>query len=139
MIGILTHRDREGILDRYSYQYDLMGNKTAIEKQRRGLEEESGFYTYGYDALGRLNEVTRNGGTLREYEYDAFGNRSLLREAGGETTYLYNALNQLVSRTDAVNEETYAYDKRGNLNLIMENGALKNRYTYGARTVWNMR
>lgn len=31
----LTHRDREGILDRYSYQYDLMGNRTVIEKQRR--------------------------------------------------------------------------------------------------------
>ncbi|MDE6949627.1 MAG: hypothetical protein K2P64_01710 [Lachnospiraceae bacterium] len=127
----LTHRDREGILDRYSYQYDLIGNKTAIEKQRRGLDEESGIYTYGYDALGRLNAVAKNGGTLREYEYDAFGNRSLLREGGRETAYLYNVLNQLVSRADAVSEETYAYDKRGNLNLIMENGALKNRYTYG--------
>ena len=127
----LTHRDREGILDRYSYRYDLMGNKTAIEKQRRGLNEESGIYTYGYDALGRLNEVAKNGGTLRNYEYDAFGNRSLLREGGRETAYIYNALNQLVSRADAVKEETYSYDKRGNLSLIMENGALKNRYTYG--------
>ena len=31
----LTHRDRAGILDRYTYQYDLTGNKTAIEKQRK--------------------------------------------------------------------------------------------------------
>ena len=44
---------------------------------------------------------------------------------------MYNALNQLVSRADAVNEEIYTYDKRGNLSFIMENGALKNRYTYG--------
>ena len=66
-----------------------MGNKTAIEKQRRGLEEESGFYTYGYDALGRLNAVAKNGGTLRNYEYDAFGNRSLLKEGGRETAYIY--------------------------------------------------
>lgn len=127
----LTHRDREGILDRYSYQYDLVGNKTVIEKQRRGLDEESGIYTYGYDALGRLNAVVRNGETLRSYEYDAFGNRSLLREDGRETVYSYNAMNQLVSRVDAFNEESYTYDKRGNLNLIMENGALRNRYTYG--------
>ena len=127
----LTHRDREGIIDRYSYQYDLMGNKTAIEKRRRGLDEESGLYTYGYDALGRLNAVAKNGRTLRNYEYDAFGNRSLLKEGGREMTYIYNALNQLVSRVDAVNEDTYTYDKRGNLSFIMENGALKNRYTYG--------
>lgn len=33
----LTHRDREGILDRYVYGYDLMGNRTAMEKHRRGL------------------------------------------------------------------------------------------------------
>lgn len=85
----LTHRDREGILDRYVYQYDLMGNKTAIEKQRRGLPGESGAYTY-------------------------------------------NAMNQLVSRVDAMNEEPYTYDKRGNLSLILQNGALRNQYVYGA-------
>ena len=128
----LAHRDREGILDRYTYRYDLTGNKTAIGKQRRGLPEESGTYAYGYDALGRLSSVSKDGQSLRTYEYDAFGNRSLLREGGRETSYVYNALNQLLSRADAVDEETYTYDRRGNLSLITENGALKNSYTYGA-------
>lgn len=128
----LTHRDAEGIIDHYIYQYDLLGNKVSIEKQRRGLTEESGFYTYGYDALGRISAVTKNGGNLRTYEYDAFGNRSLLKEGDIETTYTYNAMNQLVSKVDVMNEETYAYDKRGNLSLVMKNGALKNQYTYGA-------
>ncbi|MBD5494786.1 MAG: RHS repeat protein [Lachnospiraceae bacterium] len=128
----LVHRDSEGILDRYAYSYDLTGNKTTIEKQRRGLSEESGSYAYGYDALGRLATVARNGENLRTYEYDAFGNRSLLREGNKETVYFYNAMNQLISRADAMNEETYTYDKRGNLSLIMENGALKNRYVYGS-------
>ena len=128
----LAHRDKEGILDRYRYQYDLTGNKTAIEKQRRGLPEESGIYAYGYDAPGRLSSVAKDGQSLRTYEYDAFGNRSLLKEGSRETSYAYNALNQLLSRADAVNEETYAYDRRGNLSRILENGALKNRYTYGA-------
>ncbi len=128
----LAHRDKEGILDRYTYQYDLTGNKTAIGKQRRGLPEERGLYAYGYDALGRLNSVAKDGKNLRDYEYDAFGNRSLLREGGRETAYVYNALNQLLSRADAANEETYTYDRRGNLSRILENGALKNRYTYGA-------
>ena len=128
----LTHRDKEGILDRYVYGYDLMGNKTSIEKQRRGLPEESGTYAYQYDAMGRLAGVSRDGQPLRTYEYDAFGNRSLLREGGRETIYAYNAMNQLIRKTDVMNEETYAYDKRGNLSLILENGDIKNRYLYGA-------
>ncbi len=128
----LAHRDKEGILDRYRYQYDLTGNKTAIEKQRRGLPEESGIYAYGYDAPGRLSSVAKDGQSLRTYEYDAFGNRSLLKEGSRETSYVYNVLNQLVSRADAMQEETYIYDKRGNLSFIKADGALKNRYTYGA-------
>ena len=53
----LLHQDQEGILDRYTYLYDLLGNKTGITKERRGLERESGQYRYGYDALGRLSEI----------------------------------------------------------------------------------
>ena len=128
----LTHRDKEGILDRYVYGYDLMGNKTSIEKQRRGLPEESGAYAYRYDAMGRLAGVSKDGQTLRTYEYDAFGNRSLLKEGSRETAYIYNAMNQLIQKTDVMNEETYAYDKRGNLSLILENGDIKNQYLYGA-------
>ncbi len=51
----LVHRDQDGILDRYTYLYDLLGNKTGITEERRGLEKESGSYAYGYDALGRLS------------------------------------------------------------------------------------
>ena len=128
----LTHADKEGILDAYTYRYDLTGNKTAIEKQRRGLPEESGLYTYGYDPLGRLSKVTKDGEMLRTYGYDAFGNRTHMTEGDRETAYTYNAMNQLMSRIDSMSEETYAYDRRGNLSLIMENGSLKNSYTYGA-------
>lgn len=128
----LTHRDKEGILDRYVYGYDLTGNKTSIEKQRRGLPEESGAYAYEYDAMGRLAGVSKDGQSLRTYEYDAFGNRSLLKEGSRETAYVYNAMNQLIQKTDVMNEETYAYDKRGNLSLILENGDIKDRYLYGA-------
>ena len=52
----LIHRDKEGILDRYTYTYDLVGNKTGIRKERRGLTKESGTYTYGYDARGQVGE-----------------------------------------------------------------------------------
>ncbi|MEY8524586.1 hypothetical protein AALA90_16380 [Lachnospiraceae bacterium 38-10] len=94
----------------YRYRYDLTGNKTAVEKQRRGLPEESGVYAYGYDALGRLNSVAKDGQDVRSYEYDAFGNRSLLREGSQETSYVYNALNQLISRADAFSDKTIISD-----------------------------
>ncbi|MGN0130946.1 MAG: RHS repeat domain-containing protein, partial [Lachnospiraceae bacterium] len=79
-----------------------------------------------------LSEVTKDGEALRTYGYDAFGNRTRMTEGDSRTTYTYNACNQLMSRVDAINEETYAYDRRGNLSLIMENGTMKNSYTYGA-------
>ena len=66
------------------------------------------------------------------YAYDAFGNRTGLREGERETRYTYNALNQLVSLTDGETTEKYAYDKRGNLTEHLRNGALANQYLYGA-------
>ena len=127
----LIHRDREGILDAYAYKYDVLGNKIGIEKERRGIEEESGSYAYGYDALGRLSRVTKDGSLLRSYAYDAFGNRIGLTEGGKETRYTYNALNQLVSLTDEERTEQYIYDKRGNLTELVQNGSVVNRYLYG--------
>jgi len=85
-----------------------------------------------HDPLGRLSKVTKDGEMLRTYGYDAFGNRTHMTEGDRETAYTYNAMNQLMSRMDSMSEETYAYDRRGNLSLIMENGSLKNSYTYGA-------
>ena len=60
----LTHEDTTGILDRYQYTYDIQGNKTQIDKKRRGIDTESGIYKYGYDALQRLTEVTKDGNVL---------------------------------------------------------------------------
>ena len=132
----LIHTDKKGVLDSYRYTYDLLGNKTGIEKNRRGLAEESGNWTYAYDALGRLSEVKKDGELYTAYGYDAFGNR--IHESGrkGESFYTYNALNQLVSRRDVLEverkETEYSYDLRGNLTEILENGIQKYSYRYGA-------
>ena len=48
-----------------------------------------------------------------------------------ETTYRYNALNQLVKKADIEGEETYTYDKRGNLSQIIRSGQVRNEYLYG--------
>ena len=128
----LVHQDQEGILDRYTYLYDLLGNKTGITKERRGLERESGQYRYGYDALGRLSEIQKDGEIQYRYGYDAFGNRTWKEERGEQTSYQYNALNQLVSERQGEIRKEYGYDKRGNLTAILENGAWKKQYVYGA-------
>ena len=78
----LLHQDQGGILDRYTYLYDLLGHKTGITKERRGLERESGQYRYGYDALGRLSEIQKDGEIQTRYGYDAFGNRTWKEESG---------------------------------------------------------
>ena len=128
----LVHQDQEGILDRYTYLYDLLGNKTGMTKERRGLSEESGSYRYGYDALGRLSEIQKDGEMQTRYGYDAFGNRTWKEERGEETSYQYNALNQLVSERQGKIRKEYGYDKRGNITAVLENGAWKKQYVYGA-------
>ena len=128
----LVHSDKEGILDRYTYLYDLLGNKTGITKERRGLTEESGSYHYGYDALGRLSEIQKDGQMQTRYGYDAFGNRTWKEESGERTSYQYNVINQMVSERHGELLKAYRYDKRGNLTGILENGAWKKQYVYGA-------
>ena len=139
----LTHEDEGGILDRYRYEYDLMGNKTAVTKERRGLREESGRYVYGYDALSRLVSVSRDGDALREYAYDAFGNRSSMEDygRGRNISYTYDALNRLTSTEedslDAVLQGNtvhtdYYYDNRGNMIREETEGKLIHGYEYGA-------
>ena len=127
---------RSGILDAYRYQYDLLGNKTGIEKQRRGYPEESGSYTYWYDPLGRLSQIQKDGQLQTTYGYDAFGNRVLKQEGEQKTTYRYNALNQLTGfqeiQQEVTTENGYTYDKRGNLQTKTENGQISRRYHYGA-------
>ena len=139
----LIHEDRHGILDRYQYEYDSMGNKTAITKDRRGLREERGRYEYGYDALSRLVSVSRDGNDLRNYAYDAFGNRSSMEDyvRGRNVSYTYDALNRLTSAEEgsmgAVMQRNtahtdYHYDNRGNMVREETGGKLIHGYEYGA-------
>lgn len=134
--GRLTHLssyDAAGPLDEFSYAYDLCDNKSAVCAQRRGMPDLSGAYAYDYDELNHLVGVTRDGKALRSYEYDAFGNRTRLKDVRkGTTDYSYNALDQLVHATDAQGEHDYRYDGRGNLVADMVNGEPDATYEYDA-------
>ena len=122
--------------ERYHYGYDVMGNKITAEKERLGLPEDSGSFSYGYDELNRLIHVSQNGKTLRSYGYDAFGNRSRKTEyqTAGElvTTYRYNTKNQLMQENDAHGTKDYAYDHRGNLLSVTSGEDVLKAYGFDA-------
>lgn len=122
--------------ERYHYDYDVMGNKVLAEKERPGLPEDSGNFSYDYDALNRLTSVACNGKTLRTYGYDAFGNRNTRTEyqAAGElvTTYHYNTKNQLMQETNAGGTRNYNYDHRGNLLSVTSGKEVLKAYGFDA-------
>ncbi len=154
------HEDTAGVLDKFHYTYDAMGNKTAIQKQRRGLPEESGCYQYSYDKLQRLIGVEKDGKHIRSYQYDTFSNRIEMEDntKGIKNIYQYNALNQLVEQeiwetpdiTSKINtfingndidnikhnnnanilHKTFTYDKRGNLTGEYQEDALLHGYHF---------
>ena len=127
--------------ERCHYSYDVMGNKVMAEKERPGLPEDSGSFSYCYDALNRLTTVAQNGQTLRTYSYDAFGNRSSKTEyqtAGGlVTTYRYNTRNQLLQETNANGTKDYAYDHRGNLLSVTSGKEVLRAYGFDAANQMN--
>lgn len=122
--------------ERYHYDYDVMGNKVLAEKERPGLPEDSGNFSYDYDALNRLTSVACNGKTLRTYGYDAFGNRNTRTEyqTAGElvTTYHYNTKNQLTQETNASGTRNYNYDHRGNLLSVTSGEEVLKAYGFDA-------
>ncbi len=139
LLGELSHTDASGILDRFQYTYDAAGNKTAIRKERRGFPEESGSYQYTYDGLHRLTGVEKDGKPLRSYQYDTFGNRTVMEDCtrGIMTVSEYDALNHLIRQEiskaafpeDTI-QKTYTYDKRGNLTGEYQDGELLHGYTF---------
>ncbi len=134
----LTHEDKEGVLDQYTYAYDPMGNKTAVTRQRRGLPQESGLYAYAYDPLGRLASVAKDGAPLRGYAYDTFSNRARMTDhrKGSATAYTYDAADRLTASEETAGErrtrKTYEYDHRGNLTKELQEGVPVHSYAYNA-------
>jgi len=142
-LSSLTHYNSETVLDQFHYSYDPVGNITQIEKQRTGIEADNGVFEYVYDPLNRLTQATQ-ATSQKSYSYDNLGNRIASQLGDIETSYTFNARNQLVKTIEGISaysgaggnesptETHYHYDKRGNLTQIMEGGQLKTSYTYDA-------
>ena len=134
-LASLVNKKSGKVLDSYEYRYDQIGNLVASSQKREGMPEATGNYEYGYDEIGRLNAVVKDGSPLRSYTYDAFGNRTILDEAGAKTEYLYNKANQLMRADTPHGTTIFEYDKRGNVIHKHTEGTqhrVSVSYTYGA-------
>ncbi len=134
-LASLVNKKSGKVIDSYECSYDQIGNLVASSQKREGMPEATGNYEYGYDEIGRLNEVVKDGSLLRSYTYDAFGNRTILYEAGAKTEYIYNKANQLMRADTPHGATIFEYDKRGNV-IHKHTDSAQQRvsvdYTYGA-------
>ena len=95
--------------------------------------------TNQYDAMGRLVKQTESDGTVKEFAYDANGNRTgftLTRNGaqGISLTYVYDSLNRLseVRKVDTVIAK-YGYDDNGNrISLDYPESGILTTYSYNA-------
>lgn len=105
-------------LSSYDYEVDAAGNRERVE------DHNGRIVTYQYDELNRVTEEkviadpqnpSEVGRTIT-YTYDAVGNLEYKADTvAGDTDYVYNALNQLVSSTFDGETTTYTYDDNGSL------------------------
>ena len=88
-----TWRDSGGTLvNTLTHSYDENGNELTAG-------DDSGTYTFTYDALDRQATVQGLFGVILTFTYDAVGNRTKVEDSfGGVTTSVYNAVNLLSSR-----------------------------------------
>lgn len=86
-----------------------------IHQDGEGLLEESGLYAYGYDALGRLSQIQKDGQIQTQYGYDRRGNLTSIVENGKcQKQYIYGALNRLEEAVNSVGKVArYQYNGLG--------------------------
>ena len=138
LLSRMLHRDSKGILDDFSFDYDLGGRKVRHGLYRRDFSQDNGNYEYKYDAVGHLSQVQKDHQVIHEYFYDALGNRSgmscynAVLNQFEKTKYEYDIRGSLLKLEGVDVTEEYEYDQRGNLVGLIKNGQVSHRYTYGA-------
>lgn len=144
--NILTEQDGNGHITRYEYdragylirktdplgrrwryRYDASGNQIEI------LLPSGQTIVQAYDALGRLVRKSYDEAQIVTYTYDPNGNRSVMSDTLGVTTYAYDARNLLIASTDSAGRMVlYAYDAAGQrTTLTYPDGAVAT-YAYDA-------
>lgn len=97
-----------------TYQYDENFNVSSL------VGKISGQKAFGYDGLNRLDDVSVNGGNVRDYRYDRNGNMELssVPELGDQAQSFDYSASQLLTSAEGVIDrvfQEYEYDNYGNI------------------------
>jgi RHS repeat-associated protein len=151
--NIVIHTDFNG--DTITTTRDAMGQVETVLYSKDGVLESytywpndqiktattpAGQTQYFYDHRHRLDYELRPDGTRMDYDYDAVGNRTLVKvtrngETTSQTSYTYDALNRLDTATNDLtpSEVTeYTYDAAGNLDTVTYPNGLVTDYAYNS-------
>ena len=112
----------------YTLAYDRLGRIKTKTETVAGVATN---FDYGYDLAGRLETVKQNGQLVRQYGYNANGNRISLNGAPVGTyddqdrllayagkNYTFTAHGDLAQKTDGSQTSQYSYDLFGNLGTV---------------------
>ncbi len=114
-LEVLESSGPGGVLDRYDYDVDAVGNRLSV------TELDGRHVQYSYDEIYRLlGESIFDPGVATpsrtiDYDYDAVGNRLARNDSTeGLTSYTYDANDLLLTETLAGDTARYVYDANGN-------------------------
>ncbi len=96
-----------------SYSYDGLGQLTGINLPGIGVSGDD--YTYTYENVGLLEEITDPNDHDNDYLYDDFGNvRKVTTVDSGTYVFTYNLAGQVTQRTHTgLDTVSYTYDNAG--------------------------
>ncbi|WP_237062868.1 DUF6531 domain-containing protein [Microbulbifer zhoushanensis] len=124
---------------RTEYSYDEVGNRTSVRQHRDLAGTDIAETRFFFDSVNREVAQLSAEGYLTETVYDDVGNvksvtlynerasvidgvpQAQAGDTGRTTSYDYDAINQVVSETSALDVVTaYTYDERGNRTAVIE-------------------
>ncbi|MRR57813.1 MAG: hypothetical protein EG824_06330 [Deltaproteobacteria bacterium] len=117
------------------YVYDEAGNLRRIDPSHGGLADTIRFY---HDSFGRKVKSYDADRGIWQFAYDAVGNLNWQKDARNiETSFTYDELNRIVSKSNAAGTTSYYYDTVGTYcvgrlgKVIDPSGSV--RFTYNIR------
>ncbi len=123
----LGHRTKETQpgLQAQTFGYDAAGNMI------RQTNFNSVIITNQFDALNRLTNKASINGYKITFAYSPTGQRTNMTDASGTTSYTYDSLDRLLTKTTPQGTLTYTYDGFGNQATVQSSTASGVSVTYG--------
>jgi RHS repeat-associated protein len=93
-----------------------------------------------YDSSNDLNQITYPDSSYATFGYDGVGNRTVMNDWTGQTTWQYDALNRIVDVNKGNPDTAYSYDAAGNLAWVRAESGKTVSYGYdGANRLTTVR